>query len=256
MKLDEWFTVERVGSDTFVISEYRHREETHCYLLLGNTRAVLIDTGLGVADIGAVVCGLTSLPVTVVTTHVHWDHIGGHRFFSDIAVFHREAAWLSGGFPLPPAAVKKNLTAGACGFPADFDIDRYEIYQGGAGRLLFDGDSLDLGGRRLSVLHTPGHSPGHVCFWEPERGYLFSGDLVYAGVLDAFYPSTEPAAFMRSVMRVETLPVERIFPGHHNLELSTDIIRRVRRAFESLAEKGLLRHGAGIFDFGDFGIHI
>ena len=96
-------------------------------------------------------------------------------------MFHREAAWLSGGFPLPPAAVKKNLTAGACGFPADFDIDRYEIYQGGAGRLLFDGDSLDLGGRRLSVLHTPGHSPGHVCFWEPERGYLFSGDLVYAG---------------------------------------------------------------------------
>ena len=84
----------------------------------------------------------------------------------------------------------------------------------------------------------------------------FPGILFMRGVLDAFYPSTEPAAFMRSVMRVETLPVERIFPGHHNLELSTDIIRRVRRAFESLAEKGLLRHGAGIFDFGDFGIHI
>ena len=66
MKLDEWFTVEQVSSDTFVISEYRHREETHCYLLLGDTRAVLIDTGLGVADIGAAVCGLTSLPVTVV----------------------------------------------------------------------------------------------------------------------------------------------------------------------------------------------
>ena len=190
-----WFTVEAADADTFVISEYQHPEQTHCYLLLGDSRALLIDTGLGVSDIGAVVSSLTSLPVTAAATHVHWDHIGGHRHFSDIAVHGKEAGWLSGGFPLPLNVIKKNLMAGVREFPADFDMDRYEIYGGGAGRLISDGDVFDLGGRRLSLLHTPGHSPGHLCFWEPARGYLFSGDLIYAGMLDMFYPTTSPEAF-------------------------------------------------------------
>ena len=53
--MGDWFTIEPLDGDTFAISEYRHWEETHCYLLLGTERALLIDTGLGVADIGAVV---------------------------------------------------------------------------------------------------------------------------------------------------------------------------------------------------------
>lgn len=79
--MDSWFTVEQIDQDTFVISEYRHWEETHCYLLCGTKRAILIDTGLGVSNIREVIDGLTKLPVTVITTHVHWDHIGGHKYF-------------------------------------------------------------------------------------------------------------------------------------------------------------------------------
>lgn len=82
----DWFTVERLSPDTWAISEYRHREETHCYLLLGNREALLIDTGLGVADLGPVVRALTGLPLRVVTTHAHWDHIGSHAGFAHIAV--------------------------------------------------------------------------------------------------------------------------------------------------------------------------
>ena len=43
-----WFTTEQLAPDTWVISEYRHWEETHCYLLIGADRALLIDTGLGI----------------------------------------------------------------------------------------------------------------------------------------------------------------------------------------------------------------
>ena len=68
--MPDWFTVEQIDGDTFAISEYRHWEETHCYLLLGWERALLLDTGLGVADIGAVVRDLTRLPVTAAATHV------------------------------------------------------------------------------------------------------------------------------------------------------------------------------------------
>ena len=75
----DWFTVETIDKYTFVISEYKHWEETHCYLLCGTEKAVLIDTGLGVANIKDIVDSLTTLPVVVVTTHVHCDHIGGHK---------------------------------------------------------------------------------------------------------------------------------------------------------------------------------
>lgn len=256
MRPDEWFTVETADADTYIISEYRHAEQTHCYLLTGKERAVLIDTGLGISDIRAVVSALTALPVTVLSTHVHWDHIGGHGAFSDIAVFYRETEWLSGAFPLSLECVRRCLLSGLREAPADFNIDHYEIYQGGAGQLLFDGEELDLGGRRLHVVHTPGHSPGHVCLWEPRRGYLFSGDLIYEGMLDAFYPSTDPLLFMRSVMRVEALPVKRIFPGHHRLNISPQLIGRISDAFRFLLGRGELYRGAGIFSFGDFGIHI
>jgi glyoxylase-like metal-dependent hydrolase (beta-lactamase superfamily II) len=64
----DWFTVEKIDNDTFVISEYKHWEETHCYLLRGDKQAVLIDTGLGVDNIKNVVDRLTTLPILVLTT--------------------------------------------------------------------------------------------------------------------------------------------------------------------------------------------
>ncbi len=69
--MDDWFATEKIDEDTFAISEYRHWEETHCYLVCGSKQAVLIDTGLGIANIKNIVDSLTDLPVTVVTTHVH-----------------------------------------------------------------------------------------------------------------------------------------------------------------------------------------
>ena len=61
--MKNWFTIEQLYPDTFMISEWRHWEETHCYLLLGKERALLIDTGLGVGDLRAQVEQLTDLPV-------------------------------------------------------------------------------------------------------------------------------------------------------------------------------------------------
>ena len=176
-----WFTVEQIDPQTFAISEYGHWEEPHCYLLCGKARAVLIDTGLGVSDIRKTVDELTNLPVTAVLTHAHWDHVGGLRSFDRIAVHELEENWLSDAFPLPLMAVKNNLTARSCAFPPAFDINAYEIFRGKPQFVLHDGDRLDLGEREIRVIHTPGHSPGHCCFYEPERKYLYTGDLIYQG---------------------------------------------------------------------------
>jgi len=254
--MTDWFTVEPIDNDTFALSEYRHWEEPHSYLLLGESRALLIDSGLGVGNIRQVVEQLTSLPVTVALTHAHWDHMGGLSAFEDIAVHQEEAPWLTGHFPLPLAAVKANLTRQPCDFPPDFDPDTYQLYQGEPQRLLADGDWLDLGGRCLQVLHTPGHSPGHCCFYEPQRQLLFAGDLIYAGCLDMFYPSTDPLQFYRSIQRVAQLPVKKLLPGHHQLHLSSALTAQIAAAFAQLEQQGSLRQGAGLFDFGPFQLHL
>lgn len=62
-----------------------------------------------------------------------------------------------------------------CDLPEGYNVNAYELFQGMPTPILHDRDEVDLGGRVIEVLHTPGHSPGHMCFWERDRGYLFTG---------------------------------------------------------------------------------
>lgn len=250
---DSWFTVEKIDKNTWVISEYRHPEETHCYLLNGSWHSLLIDTGLGIGNLYEEVRKLTDRPVTAVATHVHWDHIGGHQYFPDFYVHGEEVKWLSGEFPLSIEMIRRMITD-HCDLPENYDVDTYKLFQGTPTRILKDGDILDIGGRRIEVLHTPGHSPGHMCFWEKEKGYLFTGDLVYKGTLFAYYPSTSPEDYLKLLEKVSVLPVKRVFPGHHALTVQPEILVRMRDALRGLKERGELLHGSGTFDYGDWAV--
>jgi len=74
-RMNDWFEIDKIDEKTFIISEYRHWEETHCYLLNGAERSLLIDTGLGICNIHDEVTKLTDNKITAVATHIHWDHI-------------------------------------------------------------------------------------------------------------------------------------------------------------------------------------
>ena len=249
--MKDWFTIDKIDESTFIISEYKHWEETHCYLLIGSDRALLIDTGLGICNIYEQVRKLTAKPVTAIATHIHWDHIGGHKYFPDFYAHEAELDWLNGKFPLPVQAVQNMLTE-RCELPEDFDINKYDIFQGEPSRVLDDGDTIDLGGRTIQALHTPGHSPGHLCFWDAEKGYLFSGDLVYEGTLFANYPSTDPQSYLTSLEKIAVLPAKRIFPGHQSLDICPEIVIRMRDAFRVLNADGKLQHGSGTHNYGDW----
>lgn len=253
--MTDWFTIDRIDEDTYIISEYRHWEETHSYLLNGSERSLLIDTGLGICNIYDEVIKLTDKPVTAAATHIHWDHIGGHKYFPDFYAHEAELDWLSGSFPQPLETIKTYVTD-RCELPEGYDVDTYEFFQGTPARVLHDNDIIDIGGRRVQVLHTPGHSPGHMCFWEAERGYLFTGDLVYKDVLFAYYPSTDPEAYLESLEKIAQLPVKRVFPAHHSLDIHPEIIVRMRDELRNLKSEGRLHHGGGKFDYGDWGLWI
>ena len=251
--MNPWFTITHIDENIHIISEYRHVEETQSYLLIGKDKALLIDTGLGISNIYKEVKKLTDKPVTAVATHIHWDHIGGHKYFPDFYVHEDELKWLAGEYPLPQERIKVFLMQD-CDVPEDFNVDEYEFFQGTPTRVLKDNDIIDLGDRLLKVLHTPGHSPGHMCFYEEEKGWLFTGDLIYKGALYANFPSTDPESYRKSIERIATLSVNRVFPGHHSLDIQPEIISRIRDAFRQINADGQLHHGGGEFDYDDFSI--
>lgn len=253
MNADNWFTIDEIDSDTYIISEYRHWERPHCYLLCGSERSLLIDTGLGICKIAGVAARLAPGYVVPVVTHVHWDHIGGLGEFPEFYAHEAELDWLHGDFPLGADEIRA-MVADCCELPQGFDVSKYKMFQGEPSRVLHDGDWIELGGRSVEVLHTPGHSPGHICLWEPERGYLYTGDLVYAGKLLAYYPSTDPEAYLNSLKRIAALPARRIFPGHNSLDVKPELVTRMCDALCELKLRGELHHGSGVHEYGDWSI--
>ncbi len=105
--MDNWFTIDTIDENTYAISEYKHWEETHCYLLNGTKRSLLIDTGLGICNISKVVSKPTDKPVTAIATHIHWDHIGGHKYYPDFLCTRSGTGLLCGSFPQPLEMIKK-----------------------------------------------------------------------------------------------------------------------------------------------------
>ncbi len=82
---------------------------------------------------------------------------------------------------------------------------------------LHDGDELAVGNLRFRVLHTPGHTPGHVCFYEPDEGVLFDGDVLFRrGIGRTDLPGGSYQQLMDSIRRVLfALPDETVvYAGH------------------------------------------
>ncbi|MEI8061503.1 MAG: MBL fold metallo-hydrolase [Candidatus Berkelbacteria bacterium] len=247
-----WFTVEKIDGKTFAISEYGHKTNVHSYLFVGQNEAALIDSGLGVDNIGEVVKSLTSLPIIVLTTHAHWDHIGGHKYFEDIRIHTQDAGWLENGVPLPPGTVEKSFSDinFSKPIPKNFDLKKYKVFHGKPKHLLSRGQIIDLGNRKLEIIHAPGHSPGHICVFEKETGYLATGDLIYGGTLFCNFESTDPVKFYESMKKISKLKIKKILPGHNSLDLPVSIIDDAVILFENIKSKNLLKHGLGRFSRG------
>jgi len=255
---DEWFTVQQIDDQTYAISEYGHWEKVHSFLLLGNESAVLIDTGLGIDNIKRVTDQLTTLPIEVITTHVHTDHIGSHGEFERIFVHQGDAEWLINGIKgLSIEQIRKDIRRDiSIPTPEAFNPDTYLPFQGKPTALLNDGDWFDLGNRTLMIYHTPGHSPGHISIFDETNGYLFTGDLLYDETpIYAFYPSTCPVDLVNSLERIAHIPnVKMIYGSHNTLGLSPEILEEVKNAVRYMRENGLVKFGTGIIQFTGFSI--
>lgn len=160
------------------------------YLIEGSERAILLDAGTKIDGLDKIVAGITSKPVTLIATHVHPDHTGS-------AIHYFPEIWIN--------------AADMVGVP-EFMPD----YKGKI-NYLEDGQVFDLGGRRIEVIFTPGHTPGSTCFFEMDgRKWGYSGDAFGSGnLLLTTNFSTLLATATRIEMYMRRFGIEKLYPGHY-----------------------------------------
>jgi glyoxylase-like metal-dependent hydrolase (beta-lactamase superfamily II) len=231
---DPWFEVYRVAPSVFAIYEPHQSEETISYLIVGDNRAMLFDTGMGMSDIRKVTAELTRLPIFVLNSHTHDDHVGNNWQFETIygmdTDFTRENARGSRG------DAQAEVTPGQiCGhLPERFDPKTYATRPWKITSFMHDGDRIDLGGRSLKIIATPGHTPDSISLFDSANGLLFTGDTYYPGTIWLYRPETDLAAYGTSIRRLAALaPQVKMVLGAHNCPVAPpSVLPHLVAAFE------------------------
>ena len=206
------------------------------YVLEGEDKALVIDAGAVMPHLDKVVATLTDKPVMVALTHGHGDHVGGIVCFPEV--------WIH------PADIPMIARNG-------------EGYQGEIHELN-DGDVIDLGGREIEVLHTPGHTSGSITFFDKEHHYGFSGDAFGSTNLLLFVPSfsTLIETCTRTADYMQKNGIEKLFPGHYggpNVETLQRVLDEKKMSQELLAGKrqGVAENANGLNRYiRDYGVTI
>jgi glyoxylase-like metal-dependent hydrolase (beta-lactamase superfamily II) len=237
----DWFEVYRIRHGVYAIYEPHQFEEVISYLILGTRRALLFDTGLGVASIGDVVADLTKLPLTVLNSHTHFDHTGGNAEFSDI--LNQDIPFSRANRKGQSNAYSRDALAPAriCGaLPSGVRPDGYAIRPWHVSHTIRDGERIDLGDRELEILFTPGHTPDSLCLLDRNNGLLFTGDTFYPGPIYLFTPETDFAAYARSVARLAALAphLQLLLPAHNVPVSAPDFLPRLNAAVKRVESGG------------------
>ena len=230
-------SVSKIDDDLYVITETK---SIHCYLLIGKEKALLIDAGYGYEDIHPLIRQITELPVMLAVTHGDPDHALGAMHFEDV--------WIH---PLDYGKLLMNDTPKIKGTMLEHPyhkmpetkelIDKEAYLSTSIGRakphFLKHGEVLDLGGKYVEIFHTPGHSYGHVMFWEQEKGRLFSGDqLTGKHNIWHFLGSDEQAPFTLTYASLKKLAqkgeqIKEVYPAHGKYPLSLQCLIDILECF-------------------------
>ena len=207
---DDEVVFRQLDEHTWIGNGHRVYNES-LYLVEGDERALLIDAGTRIPELDKIVAKITSKPVIMVLTHAHGDHVGGVGPFPEVYLN-------AGDMPIVPNNMRN--------------------YKGQI-KYLNDGEVINLGGREIEVIFTPGHTAGSTTFFDKSKHYGFSGDAFGSTNLLVF---TNLSTVMYSAERIENYmkknDIHFLFPGHYSgdnletLQRVTDIKNMCREILD------------------------
>ena len=219
---DGYFVVADLGRGAYAIGEPLYGQCNFSYLIAGSSTAVLFDTGPGVRDITAVVRSLTALPVLAIPSHLHFDHVGNLQRFADV------------GLPDLPA-LRAQVQDGVfrfgyyqfLGFVEGFDRPSVRVT-----RWIAPGAAIELGGRQLTLLSVPGHTPDSVVLHDHDANRVFAGDFIYPSQVYAYFPGADLGNYAASAGKVVRLLDDQseVFGAHGCDRLPTVDVPVLRKA--------------------------
>ncbi len=180
-----------------------------CFLIEGDGRAMLVDTGFGTGDIKAFVQKLTKLPIFLVNTHADGDHLGCNGMFDEV--------YMS---------------------PCEFDYYAAGGRDSSVLRPLWEGEIIDLGTRKFEVISIPGHTPGSIALLDSDNRLLISGDSVQSGAIFMFGSGRNIDAYIYSMEKLEKLcdRFDRVLPSHGEMPVLPSIIPKLVEGAKALRE--------------------
>ena len=206
------------------------------YVVEGEDKALVIDAGTEMPHLSKAVATLTDKPQMLALTHGHGDHVGGVVSFPEVWIHPADTSMIGAG------------------------ARQYGIQV----HLLSDGEVIDLGGRQIEVLHTPGHTSGSVTFFDKARGYGFSGDafgstnlLLFGGTFRTLIETTT-----RTAAYMQANGIGKLYPGHYhgdNPETLQRVLDEKKMSEEVLSgkRKGVEEGANGLNRYiNDFGVTI
>ncbi len=168
---------------------------TRAYLFLGEDKALVVDTMYERNNLLDEVRKITDLPLEVVITHGHPDHIGGIGAFSDY-----------------PISINEK--------------DAYMLPEGIKADYIKEGDKVSVGDFEFEVIEIPGHSRGSIALFDKNSGVLITGDSVQEGPVMMFDEECDMETYQKSMEKLKAYQsdVKYVFAGHHDYPSAPEFI--------------------------------
>jgi glyoxylase-like metal-dependent hydrolase (beta-lactamase superfamily II) len=255
-----WFEVYEIQKGIYAIYEPGQFEEVISWLILGRKQALLFDTGLGMGDIKSVVKQVTKLPLMVLNSHGHYDHIGGNYQFDNLIA--RNLPYTkqrSKGLPHEQVAEFASPDWIWKPHPPGFNAADYQIQPYQFSGWIDAGQFIDLGGVSLEVLPAPGHAPDGIVLVDHQRRLMFTGDVFYPAPLYAHLEGSSIEDYAATAQRLAAIAseVDYLLPSHNIPIASSDYLIQLDAALKAIINETAqfeVGDGAREYSFDGFSI--
>lgn len=235
---EEWYEVIEHKDYLYVIREKVDEIEprlrttyVNIYLLLGSEKALLIDTGCGLFPLKPIIDKIIGQrELLVFNTHCHFDHRGANDEFPEVYIHESEKAMISIPEDISWLKYSSNEVI------KEYDKKDFKLKPSLIVKSVEDGDELDLGGIKVKIIHTPGHSDGSISL-VTDRGELFTGDLAHYGAM-YLQKKSGTHVILESLSKLLTVfennKLKEIYPAHEDYAVGKELLVSLHKGISNL----------------------